>query len=65
MSHDQHTAAQLGALERGRELQTNRIFLYDWLPIVHRRNLYERLSEARVEVMAYATDDQMQGLASG
>ena len=29
------------------------IFLYDWWPLVRRRNLYRRLSEAHVEVAAY------------
>lgn len=32
------------------------IFLYDWWPIVRRRNLYERLSEAKVKVKPYETD---------
>jgi hypothetical protein len=40
------------------------IFLYDWWPIVRRRNLYQRLSVARVELRPYKTDDQMQALAS-
>jgi hypothetical protein len=29
------------------------IFLYDWWPLLRRRNLYRRLSEASVEVTAY------------
>jgi hypothetical protein len=29
------------------------IFLYDWWPIVRRRNLYRRLAKARVELKAY------------
>jgi len=29
------------------------IFLYDWWPLLRRRNLYRRLSEANVEVTAY------------
>lgn len=29
------------------------IFLYDWWPLLRRRNLYRRLSEAHVEVTAY------------
>jgi hypothetical protein len=29
------------------------IFLYDWWPIVRRRNLYQRLSAARVELRPY------------
>jgi hypothetical protein len=29
------------------------IFLYDWWPLLRRRNLYRRLSEASVEVKAY------------
>jgi hypothetical protein len=29
------------------------IFIYDWWPIVRRRNLYRRLAEARVEIKAY------------
>ena len=40
------------------------IFLYDWWPIVRRRNLYLRLSAARVELKPYKTDDQMQALAN-
>jgi hypothetical protein len=40
------------------------IFLYDWWPIIRRRNLYERLSEAKVKVKPYETG-QMQGLANG
>ena len=32
------------------------IFLYDWWPIVRRRSLYERLSEAKVKVKPYETD---------
>jgi hypothetical protein len=40
------------------------IFLYDWWPIIRRRNLYERLSEAKVKVKPYETG-QMQGFANG
>jgi len=40
------------------------IFLYDWWPIVRRRSLYERLSEAKVKVKLYETG-QMQGFANG
>ena len=29
------------------------IFLYDWWPLIRRRNLYRRLSESTVEVTAY------------
>jgi hypothetical protein len=32
------------------------IFLYDWWPIVRRRNLYRRLSAARVELRPYKSD---------
>ena len=31
------------------------IFIYDWWPIVRRRNLYRRLAAATVEVRAYPT----------
>jgi hypothetical protein len=34
------------------------IFLYDWWPIVRRRNLYRRLSKAHVELRPYKDDDQ-------
>jgi hypothetical protein len=34
------------------------IFLYDWWPIVLRRNLYQRLSAARVELRPHKNDDQ-------
>jgi hypothetical protein len=34
------------------------IFLYDWWPIVRRRNLYRRLSAAHVELKPYKNDDQ-------
>jgi hypothetical protein len=40
------------------------IFLYDWWPIVRRRNLYQRLSVARVELRPYKTDDQRQASAN-
>jgi hypothetical protein len=30
------------------------IFLYDWWPLVRQRNLYQRLSNARVELMTFA-----------
>lgn len=29
------------------------IFLYDWLPLVRRRNLYRRLAQAKVQLKAY------------
>jgi hypothetical protein len=32
------------------------IFLYDWWPIIRRRNLYQRLSAAQVELKAYEND---------
>jgi hypothetical protein len=32
------------------------IFLYDWWPIVRRRNLYRRLAAARVELRPYGND---------
>ena len=32
------------------------IFLYDWWPIVHRRNLYLRLAAAHVELKPYGND---------
>jgi len=32
------------------------IFLYDWWPIIRRRNLYRRLSAARVELRPYKSD---------
>jgi hypothetical protein len=31
----------------------NEIFIYDWLPIVRKRNLYRRLAAAKVEVKGY------------
>ncbi|MGZ6116118.1 MAG: hypothetical protein ACXWM9_16060 [Gemmatimonadaceae bacterium] len=34
------------------------IFLYDWWPIVRRRNLYRRLAAAQVELRPYKNDDQ-------
>ena len=34
------------------------IFLYDWWPIVRRRNLYQRLAAAQVELKPYKNDDQ-------
>jgi hypothetical protein len=36
------------------------IFLYDWWPIVRRRNLYQRLSAAQVELRPYTIDYQTQ-----
>ena len=33
------------------------IFLYDWWPIVRRRNLYRRLSAAQVQLRPYENDD--------
>src|SRR5262249_46307805 len=38
------------------------IFLYDWWPIVRRRNLYRRLSVAQVELSLYKTDQGRQGV---
>jgi hypothetical protein len=32
------------------------IFLYEWWPIVRRRNLYRRLSQARIELRPYKDD---------
>jgi hypothetical protein len=59
-------AALLGDTPGGRFLQESlvilgwvanwkpiEIFLYDWWPLLRRRNLYRRLSEASVEVTAY------------
>jgi hypothetical protein len=34
------------------------IFLYDWWPIIRRRNLYQRLSAAHVTLRPYGNDDQ-------
>ena len=34
------------------------IFLYDWWPIVRRRNLYQRLSAAHVKLRPYKNGDQ-------
>jgi hypothetical protein len=34
------------------------IFLYDWWPIIRRRNLYRRLSTAGVELRPYKTDSE-------
>jgi hypothetical protein len=34
------------------------IFLYDWWPIVRRRNLYQRLSAANVQLRPYKNGDQ-------
>jgi hypothetical protein len=36
------------------------IFLYEWWPIVRRRNLYQRLSAAQVELRPYTIDYQTQ-----
>ena len=36
------------------------IFLYDWWPIVRRRNLYQRLSAAQVKLRPYKNGDQKQ-----
>jgi hypothetical protein len=36
------------------------IFLYEWWPIVRRRNLYRRISAAPVELKPYKGDDQRQ-----
>lgn len=36
------------------------IFLYEWWPIVRRRNLYRRLAAARVELHPYRNDDARQ-----
>jgi hypothetical protein len=38
------------------------IFLYDWWPIVRRRNLYRRLSAAQVELRSYKNDQGPQVL---
>jgi len=38
------------------------IFLYDWWPIVRRRNLYRRLSAAQVEVRPYKTQTRQQAV---
>jgi hypothetical protein len=38
------------------------IFLYDWWPIVRRRNLYRRLSAAQVELRPYKNDQRPQVL---
>jgi hypothetical protein len=37
------------------------IFLYDWWPIVRRRNLYRRLATAEVELRPYKNDPGRQG----
>jgi hypothetical protein len=39
------------------------IFLYDWWPIVRRRNLYQRLSLAHVKLRPYKSGDQKQQAA--
>src|SRR2546430_13887006 len=44
----------------GCELEANRNFLYEWWPIVRRRNLYQRLSAAQVELRPYTIDYQTQ-----
>ena len=36
------------------------IFLYEWWPIVRRRNLYRRISAAQVELKPHKRDDQRQ-----
>lgn len=36
------------------------IFLYDWWPIVHRRNLYRRLADAKVTLAPYAEASSME-----
>jgi len=41
------------------------IFLYDWWPIVRRRNLYQRLSAAHVELRSYKTSDKRQQAIPG
>jgi hypothetical protein len=41
------------------------IFLYDWWPIVRRRNLYQRLSAAHVKLRSYKTGDQKQEAVPG
>src|SRR5258705_8931712 len=71
----QTAAANLSPLRIGRVIQESltifgwvanwkpiQIFLYDWWPIVRRRTLYERLSEAKVKVKLYETG-QMQGFS--
>jgi hypothetical protein len=39
------------------------IFLYDWWPITRRRDLYQRLSKAIVEVKPYGTNRPNTGAA--
>jgi hypothetical protein len=43
------------------ELETNRNFLYEWWPIVRRRNLYRRLAAAQVELKSYKSGPTQQG----
>jgi hypothetical protein len=38
------------------------IFLYEWWPIVRRRNLYRRLADAKVELKRYEPSDQRRQL---
>ena len=41
------------------------IFLYDWWPLVRRRDLYRRLSEAGVETKPYMQDEGQPTLFKG
>jgi hypothetical protein len=41
------------------------IFLYEWWPIVRRRNLYHRLATAHVELRPYQNDQRRQVLRAG
>ena len=36
------------------------IFLYDWLPLARRRDLYYRLSTATVELKSYASPETLE-----
>jgi hypothetical protein len=40
------------------------IFLYEWWPIVRRRNLYQRLAAAQVELKPDKSDKKRRSLAS-
>jgi len=40
------------------------IFLYEWWPIVRRRNLYQRLAAAQVDLKPYKSDKKRRSLAS-
>ena len=41
------------------------IFLYEWWPIVRRRNLYRRLSAAEVELRPFKDERLQEGLQIG